>query len=92
MTTPAQSSVRVHEAESSNLGNTTTPEKEMTEIEKSEMADAKEIMEALLDIRRRTGFGSVVIDIQRGEVIEITISIKRRPKLEKKTYGDKISG
>lgn len=63
------------------------PEKERADIEAGNAADLREIAESLMDIRRRTGYGSIVIDIRGGEIIEITLSIKRRPKVEQKTYG-----
>jgi|DewCreStandDraft_4_1066084.scaffolds.fasta_scaffold59477_2 hypothetical protein len=42
-----------------------------------ELAD---IFECLEEIRKQTGYGALIIEIQRGEIYEITVSYKRRRK------------
>ena len=42
--------------------------------------ELNDIFECLKEIRNQTGYGALVIEIQRGEIYEITVSYKRRRK------------
>ena len=53
-------------------------------IEAQQEQEAREILACLLDIRRRTGWGNVVIEIKGGEITEIRVTTIRKPKVEKR--------
>lgn len=48
------------------------------------LKDLREILECLEEIRGRTGYGRIVIDLRGGDIQELEYSVKRRPKVEKK--------
>ncbi|MDD2920992.1 MAG: hypothetical protein PHQ36_01790 [Anaerolineales bacterium] len=58
--------------------------KDQKEIDEQSARELKELAECLMDIRRRTGWGRIVVELKAGEIVEMEISFKRRPKTEKR--------
>lgn len=59
-------------------------EAEKKEIEAQNAREAAEILACLLDVRRRTGWGNVVIVLKGGEIAEIAVTYSRNLKTEKR--------
>ncbi len=66
------------------MQDSTIPVKEKQAADAGSQKDLQEILECLAEIRSRTGYGRIVIDLRGGDIQELEYSVKRRPKLEKK--------
>ncbi len=53
-------------------------------LSEAQLKDIREILECLQEIRTRSGYGRIIIDLRAGDVQELEYSVKRRPKVEKK--------
>lgn len=57
--------------------------KDKAEIEAAQKQECDEIAAALLDIRRREGWGHVVIELRGGEIYEISVTYTRKKRVER---------
>jgi hypothetical protein len=64
-------------------------QRELVEILANSRADPRDVLDmarALVEIISRSGWGKVEITLQSGEVDEIVISHRRKPKVERRPY------
>ena len=57
---------------------------EQKQIKDQEQRELDQILRLLLNIRRSTGYGQVVIVLRAGEIIGLDETVSHRPKVENK--------
>lgn len=66
------------------MSNTQNAIMEKKEIDAALAAELQEILEYLQDVRKRSGYGKIVIELRAGAIVEVEVAVKRRPRTERK--------